>query len=199
MKIIYFLFLVISCLGFGQKSWKLVKNENGVQIWTRDFENTKLKEYKAVTYIQTSVQDVVNELLDAPRYDKNYKEGISHLIKADDENYFFYVHNEFPWPIKDRDVVSRLKVQKISENKVKLDIKAAPNEIPESGNMLRIREMSGYWLLERVGDEVRVIQQLHIDPEGSLPSFITNSLLVSGPFKTFKVLKNKLEKQDSES
>lgn len=199
MKIICFLLILIPWLNFGQESWKLAKNDNDVQIWTRDFKNSKLKEYKAITYIQTSVKDVVTELLDAPQYNKNYKEGVSHLIKVDDENYFFYVYNELPWPIKDRDVVSRLKVQKISDNKVKLNIKAAPNEIPELGSTIRIKEMSGFWLLERVRDEVRVTQQLHIDPEGNLPPFITNSLLISGPFKTFKGLKNKLEKQDSES
>lgn len=64
-------------------------------------------------------------------------------------------------------------------------------------NTLRIQDLIGFWLIESLENKVKVTQQLYIDPEGSLPNFVINSLLVSGPYKTFLTLRNKLEKRDS--
>ncbi len=183
-----------------QNSWKTEKSSKGIEIQVRNIPQSPYKEYKASTSIRTSIGLVLKELLEAPPYIENCEEGVSHLVKVTNTNeYIFYVKNELPWPIQDRDVVSKLKIQKTSENKIVLTIHAAPMQLPEIKNTLRIKEMSGYWILETMGEQVKVTQQLHIDPRGKLPPFVVNSLLVSGPFKTFKALKNKLEVLDSES
>lgn len=197
MKTFYFLCVLIPLISFGQNPWKLAKSHNDVQIWTREYKNSKLKEYKATTYIQTSIKHILHELLDAPQYDENHKEGVSHLIKVDNNDYFFYVRNKLPWPIKDRDVVSKLSLEQISPNKVKLYINAAPDELPSVNSTLRIKELMGYWLLENTDNAVKVTQQLYINPEGALPAFVINSLLVSGPYETFLMLKKKLQNIDS--
>lgn len=197
MKTFYFLWVLIPLISFGQQSWKLAKDNNDVQIWTRAYKNSNLKEYKAITYIETSVEHIVNELLDAPQYDENHKEGVSHLLKVDKNDYFFYVRNKLPWPVKDRDVVSKLSLEQLSPNKVKLYINAAPDELPSVDSTLRIKELVGYWLIENTDSAVKVTQQLYINPEGNLPKFIINSLLVSGPYETFLALKKKLQNIDS--
>ncbi|WP_109302131.1 START domain-containing protein [Aquimarina sp. AU474] len=198
MKTIYYLLLLVPVLGYNQSNWKLAKNQRDIEIWVRDYKDSPYKEYKATTIIKTSLESVVQELLEAPEYMQNCKEGISHLVKVNDaQEYIFYVRNEFPWPIKNRDVVSKLNVQKISDNKVKLFINAVPNEIPELEKTLRIQELSGYWLLEQEGGTVKITQQLYINPEGTLPPFVTNSLLVTGPFRTFTSLKHTLENVNS--
>ncbi|MDY8135118.1 START domain-containing protein [Aquimarina sp. 2201CG5-10] len=197
MKIIYLLIL-LPILCYSQSDWKLAKDKKGIQIWVRNYNDSPYKEYKAITYVQTTINNVVNELLDAPKYIENCEEGISHLVKVNhNSEYIFYARNELPWPIKDRDVVSKLNVQKISENKVKLYINAAPEEVPVLKNALRIRELSGYWLLEEKGEGIKITQQLYLNPEGSLPPFITNSLLISGPFKTFLTLRSQLKDTNS--
>ncbi|KAA1246289.1 START domain-containing protein [Aquimarina sp. RZ0] len=198
MKKICYFFLLIPMLVFSQTQWSLSKDAQGIQIWVRDFKESPYKEYKATTYVKTTLDDAINELLQAPKYNKNCQEGVSHLVKVSNQDeYIFYVKNDFPWPIKDRDVVSQLSVSRISENKVKLFIKAAPDEVPEFKNTLRIQELSGYWLLEEKEGLVKITQQLYVNPEGSLPPFITNSLLVTGPFKTFLTLRNILENLNS--
>ncbi len=198
MKKIYYLCILIPMLTFGQSQWKLAKDKEGIQIWVRDFKDSPYKEYKAITSVKTSLKGVVDELLEAPEYMENCKEGVSHLVKINnDKEYVFYARNEFPWPVKDRDVVSKLRIQKISKDKIKLYIDAAPEEVPVLKSTLRIRELSGHWLLEEHEGKVKITQQLYVNPEGSLPPFITNSLLVTGPFKTFSTLKGTLEDIDS--
>ena len=197
-KIYYLLLFLLPFLTYAQDSWKLAKKDKNIQIWTRNFENSKYKEFKAVTKIKVSIDAVVKELLDAPMYTTNCEEGVSHLVKVNQNNeHIFYARNEFPWPIKDRDVVSKIRVERIAPNKVRLSINAAPNEIPTLKSTLRIQDLIGYWLLEEDQNGVKVTQQLYINPEGTLPPFITNSLLVTGPFRTFMELRDKLQNMDS--
>ncbi|TPN87756.1 START domain-containing protein [Aquimarina algicola] len=198
MRIISFLCVLIPLISFSQSQWKLAKDDKGIKIWVRNFENSPYKEYKATTYVDTSMQGVIKELLEAPSYTKNCEEGVSHLVKVNSANeYIFYVRNNFPWPIKNRDVVSKLSLKQIADDKIKLCISAAPKEIPLVKSTLRIQELSGHWLLEENEKGIKITQQLYINPEGTLPPFITNALLVTGPFKTFRTLKETLENIDS--
>ncbi|WP_281989766.1 START domain-containing protein [Aquimarina aggregata] len=197
-NIYYLLFLLLPFVANSQTEWKIAKSNKGIQIQVRKTGNSPYKEYKAITSINTSLDQVLRELLEAPEYMENCKEGISHLVKINKHgDYIFYAKNEFSWPVKDRDVVSRIRIERISKTVIKLNIDAVPEEVPRLKNTLRIQEMSGFWLLEEKNGRVAVTQQLYINPEGSLPPFITNSLLVTGPFKTFLELRNKLEKANS--
>jgi len=192
MRVIYYICFFIPILGFSQTNWEIAKNKEEIQIWVRNYKDSPYKEYKATTQIKTSLKKVIQELLEAPTYTENCEDGVSHLIYIDNMEYFFYVRNEFPWPIKDRDVVSKLTIENISSDKVKLHIEAAYDALPIVKGTLRIQDLSGYWLLEEKDDTVTITQQLYINPEGSLPPFIVNSLLVTGPFKTFLALKKTL-------
>ena len=52
----------------------------------------------------------------------------------------------------------------------------------------------GFWILEDIGNGVvRVTQQVHADPAGKLPDWLTNSAVVETPFKTMRNLKTLLE------
>lgn len=197
-NISFFLLILIPLTIWSQDDWSLSKDSEGIKIWVRNFEDSRYKEYKAVTSIKTTLDKVIQELLTAPRYNHNCEDGVSHLVKvSDNKDYIFYVKNDFPWPITDRDVVSKLKLNKISNNKVELSISSASTEVPEVKNILRVRELVGHWLLEEKNGYVQVTQQLYVNPEGTLPSFITNSLLVLGPFRTFQNLRSTLENEDS--
>jgi len=188
------LVLLIPFAMIGQQDWHLAKDQNGISIWTRDFKDSPYKEYKAVTYIDTTIEDVIGELLDAPKYMENCQVGVSHLIgMISSSEYLFYAKNKLPWPLRNRDVISKLTIDRHAEHKVSLHIEAAPQELPVLDDALRIKELNGYWLIEKQGDIIKVTQQLYINPEGSLPAFVTNKLLVKGPYKTFTELKGKLE------
>lgn len=185
----FYMLFCVTLMGFSQEQWILKKHTNNIKIYTRSSENNAFDEYKAVTSIDTSIDSILDELLMAPNYYENCPSGISHYVKAIGENqHVFYVHKTLPWPIKDRDVVTLLTVKKISKHKVKLVLEALPNEIPLKDKIIRVKTLMGYWLLEEKENKTIVTQQLFLNPEGSLPPFIVNSLLVKGPYKTFKEL-----------
>lgn len=198
-KLFPFLLFIIPFFSNAQTDWILKKDDNNIKIYTRSIVNEKLDEYKAITIIDTQIENVVKELVTAPKYNKEYKSGISYYVKKQNDNqHVFYAHKDLPWPLKDRDLVTLLTIEKISKSKYKLKLESLPEIINQKEKTIRIKELKGFWLLEEKNNSTKVIQQLFINPEGKLPAFVTNSLLINGPFKTFSELRSNLKNSKME-
>lgn len=198
-KLFPFLLFIIPFFSNAQTDWILKKDDNNIKIYTRSIVNEKLDEYKAITIIDTQIENVVKELVTAPKYNKEYKSGISYYVKKQNDNqHVFYAHKDLPWPLKDRDLVTLLTIEKISKSKYKLKLESLPEIINQKEKTIRIKELKGFWLLEEKNNSTKVIQQLFINPEGTLPAFVTNSLLINGPFKTFSELRSNLKNSKME-
>lgn len=181
--------LLYNTFSIAQDEWGLKKDAKGIKIYTRAVADSPLKEYKATTLLNASIDSVLSELLNAPQYTENCEAGQSFYVIARGKNqHVFYARKELPWPVRNRDIVTLLTVDKISDKKVKLHLESLPEGIPEKEKTIRIKELMGFWLLEEENGKTKVTQQLYLNPEGSLPSAITNALLIKGPFKTFTEL-----------
>ncbi|NRA92241.1 MAG: hypothetical protein HRU26_06070 [Psychroserpens sp.] len=191
MKKIVLGFLLITNMINAQSNWTLKKEAQHIKIYTRDAQNSNLKEFKAMTTVNVSSNHILKELLEAPNYHENCEPNISYYVKeiAKDQH-VFYAHKDLPWPLKDRDIVTLLTVEKIDTNTTKLVLESLPEELPSKDKTIRIRTLMGYWLLEEHDGKTTVTQKLFLDPEGSLPPFVVNSLLIKGPYQTFKDLRS---------
>ena len=197
MKKLCSLLLMLSCAlsSYSQSDWKLEKDASGIQVYTRIVSVSSIKEYKAITLMKTSLKSLVHKIIDGEHLkDWNYKTTKSRLLeKKSDNECLVYMYNDLPWPAKNRDHVSELKVDVISNSLTKISIKSVPEKLTEKRGVIRVINFSGFWLLEKTKFGVKVTQQMHGDPGGSLPTFIINSMLVSAPFNTFKLLREQLD------
>ena len=100
-----------------------------------------------------------------------------------------------PWPLKNRDVVSTIRIIERTTSSIKIEIQATPMELATVDGTLRIEEMIGFWLLEEIEDQIKITQQLHLEPKGNIPPFILNTLITRGPFTTFSDLRDKLHQK----
>ncbi|WP_299128517.1 START domain-containing protein [uncultured Winogradskyella sp.] len=194
------LFVILFSLPiFSQKDdWKLRKYENNIKILTRALPKKALDEYKAETIINNSIEAILDELLTAPSYNKSYQPGVSYYVdKVSNNQHTFYVYKALPWPIKNRDLITLLTVHRLSEHKIKLVLEGLPDALPKKDQTIRIKDLQGHWLLEEINGKTKVTQQLFVNPEGSLPPFIINLLLIKGPFKTFSHLRKTLDKTEA--
>lgn len=188
-KIVLMLLLSFSILGFSQTDWNLKKESSNIKIYTRDTSDSNLKEFKAITLIDTPSKVILDELLDAPDYYEGCESNISYYVKELENNqHVFYAHKDLPWPIKDRDIITLLTVEKIDTLTTKLTLESLPDELPKKSKTIRVKKLMGHWLLKEMDNKTLVTQQLFLDPEGSLPPFIVNNLLIKGPYKTFRKL-----------
>jgi len=197
MKKFHVLIFIFCCVSFSfsQSDWELEKDASGIQVYTRTVNVSSIKEYKVTTLIKTSLKSVINKIIDGKHLkDWNYKTTKSRLMeKTSEGEYLVYMYNDLPWPAKNRDHVSVLKVDEISSLVTKINIKSAPEKLIKKRGVIRVVNFSGFWLLEKTKLGVKVTQQMYGDPGGSMPVFIINSMLVKAPFKTFMQLKEQLD------
>jgi hypothetical protein len=186
------MFLPLS--GSTPEEWKLKKSKYNIDIYTRSYPDSAFKEFKATSIIDTTFEELLQELYDAPMYTPCCVFNLSYLISIDKEDSrFFYYKQEMPWPLKDRDVVTELKLVEQTEDRIYLTIETVVDVLDVKDNCLRIEKLSGFWLLEKEGDGIRATQQIHMDPGGRVPAIVVNPLIVKGPFKTFAELHRKLD------
>ncbi len=197
MKKLCSLLLLFSCVlsSYSQSVWELEKDASGIQVYTRKVSVSSIKEYKATTLIKTSLQSLVNKIIDGEHLkDWNYKTTKSSLLeKKSDNEYLVYMYNDLPWPAKNREHISELKLDVVSNTLTKISIKSSSKKLAEKKGVIRVVNFSGFWLLEKTKLGVKVTQQMYGDPGGSLPAFIVNAMLVNAPFNTFKLLKEQLD------
>lgn len=174
-----------------QEPWVLKKHQEGISVYARKTNESPIKEFKAVMELQASVSSVVHKIIDADRLQEwNYRTTKSRLLKrVSNTEFIVYMYNDFPWPVKDRDHISKLTLSQVDSLTVKISIKSLPNEIPVLNNVIRIEDFSGFWLVEKTKKGVRVTQQMCGDPKGNVPSGIINATLAKAPMYTFKKLK----------
>jgi len=193
-----FLYLLISgsfFFSYSQSSkWELKKDELGIQVYTRSVNESSIKEYKAVTLIKTTQNLLLNKITDGDHLkDWNYKTTKSSLLeKKSDNEYLVYMYNDLPWPARNRDHISELKINIVNSSLARINIKSVPNYILNKSGVIRVVNFSGFWLLEKTKLGVKVTQQMYGAPGGLLPTFIINTMLVNAPFNTFMRLKEQL-------
>jgi hypothetical protein len=194
-KLLYCLLLIFfytHC--YSQGEWELKKNEDGIKVYTRKTNKSSVKEFKAVMVLNTSITTLVDKITDAKRLKYwNYKTTKSKLLKrVSDSVFVVYMYNDFPWPVKNRDHISKLSLLKTDSSIVRINITSLPKYIPKHEDAIRIEKFSGYWLLEKIDKGIRVTQQMHGEPKGNVPSIIINATLAKAPLYSFKTLKQQL-------
>ncbi|MCM5662545.1 START domain-containing protein [Galbibacter mesophilus] len=198
MKVLFFItcFIFLGLSAHAQE-WELKRSANNIKVYTRELDSTKINEYKAVLIANTSVENVVSIITNGNGLKNwNHKTPESEtLLKVSDKEYIFWMKNDLPWPITDRDHVCKVSVEKISPKNYKIDISPADTilRLPEY-NTIRIENFKGFWLINEIDENtVEITQQMYGDPKGTIPSWLVNSILTSFPFHSFENLKEILE------
>jgi hypothetical protein len=194
------LFLLASNSLFSQSDgWKLAKEKDGVKVYTRVAENSKLKEFKTVADVNAAPEDLVQVLLNADEYPSwmaNIKK--SELVEQPTEDVFFaYSELSVPWPFDNRDNVIKSTITSDTKTgSYRVDMTMVPDYLPEKKGVVRIVEGGGYWAFTPNGDgTTNVYHEFFADPAGRVPAWLVNMFIVDGPYKTIMELREMVEEQ----
>ena len=108
--------------------------------------------------------------------------------KISDTELLVYTHNNLPFPIKDRDVLSRVTWQQDTDSlAITMNSEATADILPRVKGKLRLLEANVSWQFSPLPNgSVEVINQAHINPGSRIPGWITNMLLIDTPYQTMK-------------
>ncbi len=195
MKFLISFLFVFSIFGQGAQ-WKLAKNSEGIKVYTREFENSDIKEFKAVTIVNTPIKNIENLLDNTEKlytWMENVKESRS-LKQIGSQSQYVYFVIKFPWPFSDRDMILKETKERKSDGTITYVSQSVPDFIPEKDDYERMKVAKGMWKLSPLSENrTQVFYQFYGDPAGSIPNWLVNLFIVDGPYKTLKNIKEKFE------
>jgi ribosome-associated toxin RatA of RatAB toxin-antitoxin module len=181
-----------------QSIWKLSEEKDGVKIYTRPIENSKINAIKVEFNLSASPEQLAALLMDIEHSDEwLYHCKYSRVIKSVSRNeFYYYTQVSVPWPVKDRDFVSHCVIQQNPKSKViTIDAPAIGGMVPEDDNLVRITKASSKWTLYPDGmKNTKVNYELEVDPGGSIPAWLVNLFSSQGPVESYKKLKLQINK-----
>jgi len=198
-KIIVMLLVAATALaGFAAApdTWSLAKEKGGIKVYTRQSAISSVKDSKGVMQIKASVDDVLGLLRNFDGYTKwMYKCSESKLLKRVSEaEYYVYTVTDAPWPVTDRDLISKVNAEKKPDGTITLKLTGVKDFIPEKPGKVRVPRFSGLWqATPKPNGMVEVLYQLESDPGGSLPDWVANATATDIPFFTLAEMKKLLE------
>ena len=181
------------CAETTEIQWKQVKDQHGIQVYTRTIEGFNIIEFKGITRIETSMASLLALIRDieaTPQWVANCTE--SKILKriSDNETYTYSLSNA-PWPVQNRDAVVH--------NVISIDPKTSvvtvrqtghPDYMKEKKKVIRVRRLEGFWqFTPKEQGQIEVVYQLLSDPSGKIPAWLINASIVSQPYETLLSMK----------
>ena len=183
------------------QAWELEKEKEGVQVFTRKIEGYAIKEYKAIITLKTTTTKLTNLLKDHANLKSWFvKCPISkRLKKVSDNEYYVYFLNDAPWPVSDRDNITKMTFESLENGTQLVHLKCVPDYIPEKSGIIRLPRMQAKWMFEPQADGmVKVTQQVLADLGGKVPGWLVNFAIVEAPFETLCNLRKEINNVNDE-
>ncbi|MFT2008788.1 START domain-containing protein [Pontibacter sp. 13R65] len=191
--------LIITNELVAQDNWELKKDENGIKIYTRKLAHEKLKEIKVVSELQGTPEQLVAIIMDVNNL-KNWVYGIKEsrlLKKIDNSSVIYYNVADLPWPVSDRDMVLQLTVKKDPATKqTYIQSKSLDDYMPHQKGKVRVPYSSSSWKISPLTDTTLIAEYVFgVNPGGSLPAWVVNTVATTGPYNSFEALRKLMEDQ----
>jgi hypothetical protein len=178
-----------------QGKWELKKDQNGIQIYTRDAVKGNIKELRVTCELDATRAQLISVLQNIGDYNSwVYSNKNSYILKIiTPENIVYYTQSHLPWPIKDRDLVIELTISP-TPDVLNIQAKSIPEYLPKKANYIRVPYSLAVWKVTQAPDnKLKVDYTFSVDPGGSIPSWLVNATLTIGPYNSFAKLKDILK------
>lgn len=176
--------------------WQLVKDRDGIQVYGRDHQHSKYREYRAETVIAAELHQLLGVMNDTDACPQWMHNCLAPALLAEPNTLerYTYMRNDLPWPYKDRALIVRslitpdiegrsvsIALQGISEAELPAPAQSA---LPEREKYPRADSFLGQFQFTPVEQGYRVVYQLHIDLGGSPSASLANGQIADTPLKT---------------
>lgn len=189
--------IVSSASAMADTDWKLVKEEDGITVYTRAVDGSSVKQFRASAKISASLASVLAVMLDSDACSEwIYRCEEAKVLKRNKfSDSYVYRMIKLPWPAADRDIVMHKLVTQDPESKtVTIKNTSAPDFFPRTKHV-RIEVSESLYLLEPGEDgTVKLTWTQLSDPAGALPKVLVNSMIVTSPLSTLKSLRAMVKK-----
>ena len=180
----------------GTEDWKLEKDKDKIQVYSRRLSNSKLSELKIECTMPGTQSQLVALLSDINNYkDVIYKMKSARLVKRISETeLIYYGVSALPWPVSDRDMTVRLTFNYVPAAKT-LYIKGIdiPNLIAPFPGRVRITDWLANWQVRQTSsNQMQVLYTVRFNPGGEIPAWLDNVAAATSAFQSFSLLRESI-------
>jgi hypothetical protein len=199
LLIIIFIFISSAFLAFTpiENQWKLVTEEEGFKVYTRESTVSSIHEIKILYTANSTLDKVSTALDDVPNY-KNwvYKCSLSKRVALKNEDDFdYYILTDFPFPLSDRDLVIHTQQTMWPDGKGYSSVsKLLPSEYNKSEDRVRMAYFESKWEVKKINSTtISIDYRVVANPAGDLPAWLVNMAITKGPVETMRKFKALIE------
>ncbi|MDH0032703.1 MULTISPECIES: START domain-containing protein [Acinetobacter] len=175
---------------------KLSLNRNNIKVWTYQTENNPIIQYRAETTFDVPLERAVAVVLDVERTPQWVPYvGKAQVLSRDEKKgeFILYMVLDFPFPLKDRDLVIKGKMSKNADGSISIKNNVIQNNYPEQPDVVRLTKYTGDWTFQRVGNnKVKVTTTGYADPAGSIPLSFVNMFVQQQPYQMLMKMKKEV-------
>ncbi|HLP42435.1 MAG TPA: hypothetical protein VK465_13080 [Fibrobacteria bacterium] len=188
---------ILSILNFiwvssGSNKWKLIKDAQGIQIYTLKAPGSSLIRLKAVmTYKGFSLNHFVAAMID-DNHVENCKDWIPGCVGMQQIERFnpatlsdsWMIEMEMPWPLKTREFLYKSHLTQDKESKeIFIELIAAPSKVPTRDGFIRLDRIHNSWrYTPQPNGDIRIEHQQYCGFNGVVPDFLVSMTSVYGTF-----------------
>ena len=180
---------------------KLSMNKNNIKVWTYQNSQNPVFLYKAETIYDTPLEKAVGLILDVDHAVKwvPYMGSVKVLSRDDKKGEFLlYMVLDFPFPLKDRDLVVQGKMVKDAQGVISIKNKAIDKGYAKNPDYVRLTHYEGDWSFQKLANnKVKVSTYGYANPEGSIPLTFVNMFVQQQPYQMLQKMKLELAQRSS--
>ena len=180
---------------------KLSMNKNNIEVWTYQNSQNPVFLYKAETIYDTPLEKAVGLILDVDHAVKwvPYMGSVKVLSRDDKKGEFLlYMVLDFPFPLKDRDLVVQGKMVKDAQGVISIKNKAIDKGYAKNPDYVRLTHYEGDWSFQKLANnKVKVSTYGYANPEGSIPLTFVNMFVQQQPYQMLQKMKLELAQRSS--
>lgn len=172
--------------------WKLVATKDNIQVFTRTPKHSDFKEIRITAIFDATLEKIMNALDDAESYKAwVYKCIVSKKVEILNElEFYYYIESDLPFPLTNRDLVVHSTKWKEKDKNIVHYFSSAKNKVvPVKEGIVRMTEYDSSWTITEIEkNKLNIEYQCSANPSGSLPAWLVNMAVTTGPLKTMQSL-----------
>ena len=173
------------------EAWTLRKKANDIRVYTIDQPDSSFKAFKAVAVLDAPIENLMAVMANPGSCVEWVYNCTESYAFGDGEfrDRFADSVNDMPGPVTDRDYVLRIRTRgDETSGEIVMDLNATPNQRTQSSSRIRVDRSDTLYRFTPDGDKTRMVWVQHTDPNGALPGWLVNSLLVDIPVQSMEEL-----------
>ncbi len=183
---------------FERINWRLAKDKQGIQVYTGRVANSK---HRAVFSTFTgniklaSAIALVRDLENCGQWSKTCKLARYEQVFSSQDS-VVYSQANLPFPVRNRDSYSRVRwVQDANTRAVTMrsTVIGVSGQYPKKKGYIRLENAQFEWrFIPNSTGELMIESYAHIDPNGIVPAWLSNRLIIDEPYKALKRMRKLL-------